>query len=117
MAVFPIFTLPLKTYCLKYRIAFVLLLFSASSGAQQMFTTDGSNVYEHNGIGNGICTETSLGHFCIVDSTSLFSLAYHQDTLYVITTESDLYQIDLSHPSSCRFLTNFDMPPQETPRM
>jgi gliding motility-associated-like protein len=83
-----------------------------------MYTTDGYKVIQLAGPGSvSLCAETVLGHFCIVDSTDLFSLACHKDTLYIMTKASNLYQVILNNPGSCRFLTNFAMPGEEAPEM
>lgn len=109
--------MPLNATLRKWLSA-ILLFVSAPVWAQKMFLTDGYNVIQWGGPGSvSLCAETVLGHFCIVDSTDLYSLACHEDTLYIMTKVSNLYQVVLNNPGSCRYLTNFAMPGEEAPEM
>jgi len=99
--------MPPKTI-VKTLVFISLLLIGGKAGAQRIFINTSSNIYELTG-GIGSCTYKNLGHFCLADS-AIYSIAFHKDTLYVITPTSDLYQIDLNAPGTCKYLTRLAIP-------
>jgi gliding motility-associated-like protein len=64
-----------------------------------------NDVYEIQGS-PGNFTYTQLGHFCIADS-NIESSAMHGDTLYLVASDLELYQV-LLNTGACKDLTNLD---------
>lgn len=85
------------------------MLICGSACAQRMFFNSGDIVYEFTGA-PVTCATNNLGHFCVPDTGNLSSLACHGDTLYIVTSQSELYQVVLGSPSSCRDMTNISIP-------
>ncbi len=101
--------MPEKTICGPLACA-LLLLVCAHSDAQRMFLNTTSNVYEIVGT-PGHYSYKDLGHFCLEDANVILSTAMHGDTMYLITSTSDLYSVLLSVPGSCEYLGSLADPP------
>jgi hypothetical protein len=86
----------------KIPVLLLALCLSTDAGAQRLFFNTPTDVYEILGS-PGNFTYKDLGHFCVPDNQSVFSLAVHADTLYILTSKPALYQVILS-TGSCRLL-------------
>ena len=88
----------------KLLICISLSIIAFNSHAQRMFFNTTGHVYELAG-GIGHFNVKDWGHFCLVDTNSMYSSAMHGDTLYILTATDEIYQINVN-TGACNQLGN-----------